>query len=240
MRPDAGGGMTGVGHNMPPRHEAFAMALEEMRLEAGNFLDGAPVETQGQADAIGKIISTAKKIRKDADAARKEDKEPHLEAGRAVDTNYKPVIDTCDTIVTAAQKPLTVYLTKLAAEQAEAERKARMEADRLAQEAIAAQRASEGNVEAIERAKGLQAEADEAEKLAKRAGKAKAHVAGVDRAVGLRTYNVVTVTDRRAALLWIAKHDEAALDAFVAEYARRNGCARMIDGVTVTEERRVA
>lgn len=232
--------MSEIGHNMPPRHEAFAMALEDVRLEAGNFLDGAPVETQEQADAIGKIISAAKKIKKDADLARKEDKEPHLEAGRAVDTNYKPVLDTCDTIVTAAQKPLTVYLNKLAAEQAEVERKAREEADRKAQEAIAAQRACEGNVEAIERAKTLQREADEAEKAAKRAGKAKAHVTGVDRAVGLRTYDVVTVTDARAALLWIAKNDKTALDAFVADYARRFGSARMIDGVTVTQEGRVA
>lgn len=225
---------------MPPRHLAFAMALEEVRLEAGNFLDGAPVETQGQADVIGKIISSAKRIKKDADLARKEDKEPHLAAGRGVDANYKPVFDTCDTIVTAAQKPLTVFLNRLAAEQAEVERKARAEADRLAQEAIAAQRASEGNVEAIEQAKALQHQADEAEKLAKRAGKVKAHVTGVDRSVGLRTYNVVTVTDRRAALLWIAKHDEAAIDAFVTEYARRHGTGRMIDGVTVTVERRVA
>lgn len=232
--------MTEIGHNMPPRHEAFAMELEDIRLEAGNFLDGAPVETQEQANAIGTIISSAKRVKRDADAARKEDKEPHLEAGRAVDANYKPVLDTCDSIIKAAQAPLTAYLKKLAAAQAEAERKARKEADRKAQEAIAAQRASEGNVEAIERAKALQKEADEAEKAAKRAGKAKAHVAGVDRTVGLRTYDVITVTDHRAALLWIAKNDVAALDAFIDDYARRHGSARIIDGVTVTQERRVA
>ena len=232
--------MSEIGHNNPPAVDAFGMALDDAYETAKDFLDGSPIENQGQADAIGRIISEVKKIKRDADAARAEEKRPHDDAAKAVQTKWKPLLDRADTIVKAAQAPLSAFLNKLAAEQAEAERIAREEADRKAQEAIAAQRACEGNVEAIERAKTLQREADEAEKAAKRAGKAKAHVTGVDRAVGLRNYDVVTVTDARAALLWIAKNDKAALDAFVADYARRFGPARQIDGVTVTQERRVA
>jgi hypothetical protein len=145
---------------MPPRYEAFAMALEDVRLEAGNFLDGAAIENQEQANAIGLIVSKAKQIKRDADAARKEDKEPHLEAGRQVDASYKPVLETCDSIVTAAQRPLTVYLERLAAEQREAERIAREEAARKAQEAVEASRAAAGSIEGVERARALEKDAD--------------------------------------------------------------------------------
>ena len=230
----------GMGGNQPPANEAFSLALEDAYATAKDFLDGSELETKGQADAVGRIISEVKKIKKDAETARKAEKEPHLEAGRAVDAKWKPLADRADTIIKAAQAPLTAYLNKLAAQQAEEQRKAREEADRKAQEAIEAQRASAGNVEAIEKAETLQREADLAAKEAAKASKAKAHVAGVDRAVGLRTYKVATVTDRRAALNWIAKHDPEALTAFVEDYARRHASTRPIDGVIVNEERRVA
>jgi hypothetical protein len=228
-----------IGHNNPPAIDAFGMALDDAYATAKDFLDGSPIETQGQADAIGRIVSEVKKIRKDADAARAEEKRPHDEAAKAVQAKWKPLLDRADTIVTAAQRPLTTYLAKLAAQQAEAERLARVEAERAAQAAIEAQRQADG-VEAIEQAKRLQDEADKAAKAANKAGKAKAHVAGVDRAVGLRSHRVATVTDHRAALLWIAKNDAAAVNAFVEDYARRNAPTRPMDGVEVTTERRVA
>lgn len=231
--------MSEIGHNNPPRHEAFAMALDEVRLEAGNFLDGAPIENQGQADKIGVIVSTAKRIKKDADAARKEDKEPHLEAGRKVDADYKPVLDTADDIIKAAQKPLTDYLNKLAAEQREAEAKAREEAARKAQEAIEASRAAEGSVEAVERARELEKEADKAAKEAAKAGKAKAHVAGMDRAIGLRTYQIAEVTDYAALLKFIKQTNPDALKEWLDEYARK-ALPSQLPGVTVRSERRVA
>ena len=51
---------------------------------------------------------------------------------------------------------------------------------------------------------------------------------------------MVEVTDRRAALNWIAKRDPDALSAFVEDYARRNAPTRPMDGVSVTQERRAA
>ncbi len=228
-----------IGHNNPPAIDAFGMALDDAYATAKDFLDGSPIETQGQADAVGRIVSEVKKIRKDADAARAEEKRPHDEAAKAVQAKWKPLLDRADTIVTAAQRPLTTYLAKLAAQQAEVERLARQEAARAAQVAIEAQRQADG-VEAIEEAKRLQKEADAAAKAAAKAGNAKAHVAGVDRAIGLRSSKVATVTDRRAALNWIAKHDPDALSQFVDDYARRNAPTRPMDGVEVTVERKVA
>lgn len=228
-----------IGHNNPPPFEAFSMALDDAYVTAKDFLDGAPVENQGQADAIGRIVSEAKKIRKDADAARADEKRPHDEAAKAVQAKWKPLLERADTIIEAAQRPLTTYLAKLAAQQAEAERLARAEAERKAQEAIAATRSAE-SMDDLERAHALEKEADKAAKDANRAGRAKAHVAGLDRAIGLRSYKVATVTDRRAALNWIARHDPAALEAFVAEYAQRHAPTRPMDGVSVIVERRAA
>ncbi len=231
--------MTTLGHNNPPAFEAFSMALDDAYSTAKDFLDGAPIENQGQADAVGRIVAETKKLRKDADAARAEEKRPHDEAAKAVQAKWKPLLDRAETIIEAAQRPLTTYLAKLAAQQAEAERIAREEAERKAQEAIAAARKAE-SMDDLEHAKALQDEADKAAKEAAKAGRAKAHVAGGERAIGLRSYKVATVTDRRAALNWIAKHDPAALTAFIEEYATRHAPTRPMDGVEVTVERRVA
>jgi hypothetical protein len=228
-----------IGHNNPPAFEAFTMALDDAYMTAKDFLDGQPIETQEQADAVGRIVSEVKKLRKDMDAARAEEKRPHDEAAKAVQAKWKPSLERADTIIDAAQRPLTTFLAKLAAAQMERERLARAEADRLAQEAIAAQRQAE-SLDDLERVNDLQKAADKAAKDAARAGKAKAHVAGVDRAIGLRSYTVATVTNRRAALEWIMKNDPDALAEFVAEYARRNAPTRPMDGVEVTTERKVA
>jgi hypothetical protein len=231
-----------IGSNNPPAFDTYSIALDDLRIEAGNYLDGAALETQGQADAVGQLISTAKKIRKDADAQRAEEKRPHDEAAKAVQTKWKPLLDKADTIIAAAQKPLSAYLSRLADEQREAERLARIEADRLAQEARAARMASEGDIEAIERAKVLEAEAETAAKDAKRAGKAKAHVAGVDRAIGLRSYWSHQLIARRELLDWVMRNDPDGLTDMLNEYARKavaNG-TRHLPGVSITQQQRAA
>lgn len=230
--------MSGIGHNSPPAFDAYSLALEDVRLEAGNFLDGSPLETQEQADALGVIVTTAKRLRRDADAARAEEKRPHDDAAKAVQSKWKPLLDQVDAITSAAQAPLTDFLARKEAEQQEAARIAREEAERIQREALAAERAAAGNIEATEQARQLAKDADKAVKAANRADKAKAHVAGMDRAVGLRTYRLVTVTDRRALLEWVMRNDAEALAEFLTEYAERRGAA--LPGVEITTERRAA
>lgn len=234
--------MAEIGHNSPPAFDAYSIALDDLRTEAGNFLDGAPIENQGQADAVGVIISQAKKIKRDADAARADEKAPHLAATRAVDAKWKPLIDRCEQIEKAAKAPLTAWLNKLAAEQAERERQAREEAERKAQEAIAAQRAlatTEGGLEAVENVERLEQEAEEAAKAAARAAKAKPLVEGMDRRVGLRTYTSAKVVDRKALLEWVMWNDAAALTAWLEEYARK-ALPAQLPGVEIITERKVA
>lgn len=229
----------GIGDNNPPAFDAYSMALDDAYSTAKDFLDGSPIENQGQADSVGLIVSEVKRIKRDADAARAEEKAPHLVACKTVDDKWRPLTDRADTIIKAASVPLSAFLTKLAAEQREAELQAREEAAQKAQEAIAAQRASEGSVEAVEAAKALQRDADDAARDAKRAGKVKAHVAGHGRAIGLTSFKVATVTDRRLLLNHIARNDPDALTAFLEEYARK-ALPMQLPGVTVTTEQKVA
>lgn len=235
-------GTAEIGHNNPPAFDMFSMALEDVRLEAGNFLDGSPIQTQAEADAISRIVAAAKKLRKDADAARADEKRPHDDAGKAVQAKWKPLLEQADMIASAAQRPLTDYLARLAAKQAEEARIAREEAARKVQEAIEAQRAAEGSIDAMEAAAALQKDADKAMKDAAKAEKAKAHVEGDGRAIGLRSYWTATVGEYSAVLRWVKEHHPDALREWLAEFAaaKVRAGAREIPGVSIKQERRVA
>jgi hypothetical protein len=228
-----------IGANNPPAFDAFSLALDDAYDTAKDFLDGKPIANQGEADSIGRIVGEVKRIKRDADAARAEEKAPHLVATRAVDDRWRPLTERAETILKAAQAPLTAYLNKLADEQREAEVKAREEAARKAQEAIEASRQAGGTIEAVERARELEKAADKAAKEAAKTGRQKAHVTGADRAIGLRTYKVATVTDHAALLKWIKANDPAPLRAWLEEYARKALPAEL-PGTTVITERKVA
>jgi hypothetical protein len=223
--------MTGLGHNSPPAHEAFAMEADELFNTASDTLEGMDaVQNEEQNTALDGLKDDLRRVAKDAEATRKAEKEPHLEAGRAVDAAYKPVADKCKKAIAAINAMQTPYLVAKQAERDEAARKAREEAERKEHEARAKLEADAP----LEQRYEAEQEFAAAKKLSAVANK-------IDRsATGLRTYNVVEVTDRRAALNWIAKRDPDALSAFVEDYARRNAPTRPMDGVSVTQERRAA
>lgn len=231
--------MNGPGHNNPPRHESFAMALDDVRLEAGNYLDGEPIETQEQADAVGVIMGTARDIKRDADKARKEDKEPHLKAGREVDASYKPVLQKADDIVRAAQSALAPFLAAKQRKQELAAQKARVEAERKASEARKAEQAASASIDDVEAARAKQKEADKALKAASKAEKAKPLVAGSGRSIGLRSRQIAVVESHRELLLWIASNDKPALDVFLEDYASK-ALPSKLPGVRIDTERSAA
>lgn len=220
---------------------AFSMAVDDLYAEAANFVDGAPVETQGQADALAKIITDAKLIRKDADAARKTEKQPHDEAAKAVQAKWMPVLTKVDDVIAAVQKPLTSWLQ---AQEVEAQRvadEARANAYRLAAEAIAAAKTS-GSLEDLTATRELQDAAVKAGKQANFAAKAKSHVQGGGRAIGLRTYWEASLIDSAAALKWARETHPEQLREFLRELAGKavNAGAREIPGFTITNQRKVA
>lgn len=200
--------------NNPPPEATFSMAIDDLYEEAKNFIDGTPVETQGQADTIGKIVSELKQIAKAADAVR---------------------------VITAANKPLTAFLLRQEQERQEEANRLAEQARIAAIEADKA-RANIASLDDAERADELAKEASKLDKSAKRTDKAKSHVASVGRAIGLRTYWIASVTDFGALLSYMKKARPDDLKAMLSEYAKSQVSvgARHIPGVLIEQEKRAA
>lgn len=219
--------MSTIGHNQPPPHEAMSLHIEDLFQLISDTTEGAEVKTDEQEAALANLLDDIRQARKDADAQRVLEKRPHDEAAKAVQALWKPLLDRCDAAANEIKAKLTPYRTAKQKAADEAARKAREEAE--AREA-AAREALQSDI--------LEQRFD-AEQSLKAAKRLKVQANKVDRApTGLRTYTVRTVTDHRAALVWIAKNDKPALDGFIEEYARR--CTLAMDGVEVTEEKRAA
>lgn len=229
-----------IGGNHPPVHESLLMELEDVHLEASNYLDGADIASHEQAEAVGLFVKKARELKKKAEEARVAEKEPFLEAGRAVDAKFKPITTRADTIVKAAQAPLTRWLEKLEAQKLEEARVARELAEKAQREAREAQELAErqGNLEALEEAQRAQDNADLLHKTAKRAEKDKAQVGGGEgRAVGLRTVTIAEVEDYKALLQYIMRTDPQPLRDWLDTYATR-ALPAQLEGVKLRTERR--
>lgn len=235
----------GIGHNNPPAFLACDADISDLYDEAKHFLDGAAIETQGQAEAVAAILDRARKAWKAADEQRKTEKRPHDEAAQAVQDQWNPLLTKAKRLEGVAKTAIGAWQLKLEAEQ-------RAEAARLAQEAeqarIAAQEATRAQhgaerLEDAEDAEAIIKRAKQAEAAAARADKAKPLVAtGGGRAVTLRTYWTPELTDAHAALVHYMQRQPDELKAWLLDQARKdvNGGARDIPGFKINEERKAA
>ena len=233
-----------IGDNNPPEPtliEAAREKITDLELEANNWFDGAEVENQGQADEVSKIIDAARAAKKRFEADHKVEKQPHLDAGRAVDAAWKPLIAATDRVVEVAKAALTPFLIAQERAKRAAEEAAKARADELAAEArrLAAQNdgslaAAKARDAAIEDARIADARAAAAER-----DKAGAKGAGMARTVSLRTTWRASVVDRRALLNHIARTrpDDLSewLDTWAATAVRLG--ARDLPGVETYEEK---
>lgn len=226
--------MTAIsGHNRAPACESFAMAINDLFAEAKNFLDGQPIEKQQQADALGKILTMMKDLVRDAEKTRKAEKQPHIDAGKAVDDRWKAVKAPAELTIAEATKPLTVWRT-------EQQAKADAEAKRLREEA--ATKLAEAQA-ARESAASLE-EAEQAEAVLERANIAQKTANKIDRApTGLRTTYAAHVTDYGLLLKWVKQTHGEELKQFLDGYAQRNieiAKAGNMPGVEVETVRKAA
>lgn len=233
-----------MGHNNPPEPTPLEQAKEEISLltEEAEAWAGTPIENEQQAADVAKLLDTARKAIKRFEGFRKEEKEPHLAAGRAVDEAWKPVIADGERIVECTKQAQTAWLKKLDAEKRAAEEAARKEAEAKIAEAQRLAAEADGSVEAAKARDEAIEEAKRAERAAARAShdKAGAKAEGMTRSVGLRTVYSAKVVDRRLLLNHIATVDPAALITFVEEWATkqvRAGARGGIPGVEVLEDR---
>lgn len=230
-------------HNAPPPFDAFSLHIEELIENAKQHLDGDPITTQGQADAVRMLLDMIRTAKKDADKERAAEKKPHDDAAKAVQARWKPLLDRCDIAADTAKKALVPWLEHLEAQQRAEAEKARREAETKRQAALEAERAAcAANLEAIERVEQARKDAAAAEKAANRADKAKAHATGGSRAIGLRSYWIAEITDRRELLAHYMRTRPADLEAWLQDQADKDVRAgiRNIPGALIKEERRAA
>lgn len=218
-------------HNNPPDpiDEALA-AFGDTITEAEGWLDGKPVETEGQMKAVDTLTKEIKAARKAVEAAEESEAKPIYDQWKAAKARYKPTLDDLDRIVKGLVAAVDSFKRKLAAEKEAARKKAEAEAweaTRKAQEA--ARLADASNIEAQRQAAAAQAEAEALQQAAM--------AAKHDTVKGMRTVTRYQIEDHRAALHWIAANDRDAVTAFIEEYARRNHKDKQIAGVKVWQEK---
>lgn len=234
-----------IGANHPPPEDpfgAFDTHLSDLLGEARNFLDGAGVNSEGEAEAVSKLLDLIRTAGKDADKARAAEKRPHDDAGKAVQAKWKPLLDRAEIAVDACKKALTPWLQKKAAEQAAAAEVARREADARAAAAAGAMRQADAtDLTAREAAEALVTDARLAEADATRAEKARPQAAGGARATTLRTSYRAEMTDAREALRHYLATQPDAIKASLQQLADADlrRAIRTIPGFTIHAEQTV-
>ena len=220
-----------IGGNCPPDPiDAICAQFESERMEAENWLDGTPVENEGQMKAVDTLRKSMREFRIGLEGGQKSATAPLYDAYKAEGARWKPSIEDAQRIEKGLVALVDGFKKKLAAEKEAAERAARAEAARKMREAEEAARAANAaDIEAQRAAAEAQREAEEAQRRAAAASK--------DTVKGLRTVTRYEITDIRDALHWIAKNDKDAMTAFVEDYVRRNHKTSTITGVRVWQDK---
>ncbi|WP_347822776.1 hypothetical protein [uncultured Planktomarina sp.] len=221
-------------HNNPPSPvELFAEQIASITSQVDVFGD----INEDNAGAANDLIKRAGQIAKEIDQKRKNEKQPHLDAGREIDGTYNPLKEKAASSVTPLKKALAAHISeqKRIAEQArrEAEEKARKEAARL--QALADDPLIGDQVQ--EQAKEAMTEFKDARIAEKQAANVKGS-AGF-RAAGVKTKRFAKVTNSRELVRHYANHpDVVALCERLANADIRaaKGAPVVIGGVEVETE----
>lgn len=234
-----------IGHNLPDEERAFAAFeahIGDLFEEAKNFLDGQPIDSDGAADAVSKLMEMIRTAAKDADKARAAEKKPHDDAAKAVQARWKPLLDKADMAVSTCKRVLAPWLARKEAEAratAEAARKEAEEKARIAAEAM--QQTTVNDLAGREQAEALLEDAKAAEQAASRAEKVRPQASGDTRAVTLRTtYRPELVNASEALRHYVAANPDAikACLQSLAETDVRNG-KRSLPGFVIHEDKTV-
>lgn len=220
------------GHNNPPADAAWGLHVDELFSLLSDTLAGGAVDSEEKEAAIDALMNDFRKAEKDADKERKAEKEPHLEAGRAVDAKWKPITDKANRGADACKDALTPYRVEIQRAKDEAARRAREEAEskeKAAQEALRQSDDLEARYQAeqqIEAAKKLTAVANKIDRSAS----------------GLRTYWTHRIMNRRELLLHVMDRYPEDLADMLNEFVRRKVASgtRSMPGVEITEDKRAA
>lgn len=209
--------------NLPPEPAVqFAEFVEDLLLEARNYLDGEPIANEEQANAVSSLLNRARRVSKDADEARKVEAKPFDDGKKAVQARWTPLIAKADLAANTCKQALAPWLAAIEQKQREEAEAARKEAERIAAIAAEAHQKAHGNLEAAEDAERLLKVAEAANRDAVKAGKAKAHATGGERAVGLVDKFTPVLTNPVMAARHYYQHQRTAFEEWLQEQAEKD------------------
>lgn len=202
-----------------------------------------PVKTQADADKVAIWAKRLTAIKSKAEALHKVEKQPHLDAGRAVDDKWRELKTEPDDVVKKMRLHVKPFFDELKRAEDERQRKARDEAaaaQRKADEAAAKAREADNNQSAVQREAAIQA-AEEAAALARQAEKdaeARKVTAGRTGArMGLRTEKVGVVTDYALAAATLVEMKHVDMLGMIDTLAKRAAKAKMpFAGMKIVDE----
>jgi hypothetical protein len=245
---EAGPRLGGIGDNGAPEPTPFELVkaeIEDLRVEAGNWLDGAEVQSQAEADKLGLLLERVRNAAKRADAERVKEKEPHDEAVKQIQDRYNSLIGNTKSvkgvavrIEEAVKEALGGWLRKVAAEQERQRQEAAQreaEARRQAEEHIA----HTHDATDIDDRDAALADVDRARQAAidlAAANRAKAQAQGETRAIGLRTVYRAEIVSLKDALAHYWRDRPEAFSATVEQFAKddiRAGKRSDIPGIII-------
>lgn len=214
--------VAGTGHNSGAVDEAEAFADQVEAAEKGKDAYAKIVDDE-QLAAAQSLRSRLLELKSEGEKKHKKEKEPHLEAGRAVDKRWLPVVKRAQAAADAIRASMGAYETEKLRKQRQAE------AERLAAE-IAARKEAEKN----------SAPADP-EPAPEPVAAAPTPIRGsYGRAASVSVVNVVTaITDQDALYQFLRNHPDLQNCMFdLAKRAVAKG--HTVPGVTVEEQAKVA
>lgn len=232
----------GIGHNAPPEGlDALTQSIEEAADEALKWLEGREIKTKTDADRAGNLRASLQKLYKRADDERKEKKRPHLDANKAIEAEYKPLLERAKDAGTALKSALTVYLRM----EEEKERKRIAEIERKQREKEMAERkriADEAAKAALENREPEPIPEPDPKPEPIEQKKVSAGGATGNR-VTLRTYKIAEITDLDKAFEHWKDNPRvrAAIEVEIQKLANATiKTGEVVEGVEIKEERRAA
>lgn len=228
--------MSNIGHNsgdVSP-FDQHKDNISELYDEAREWLDGDPITTQGQSEGVATLMDMLRKAKAAAEKDRKAEKQPHLDAGKAVDAKYKTITEKADLATTACKDALKPYLQERERQRLEDERRDREEAERLRKEAEAAAKSLDDMADA----KDKLAQAVEIEKDANRTARKRENAKSqTGKAAHLRTVYRVNLSDLKAAAshYWGTEYGRQAISDALTKLAEQEvrGGKRQIPGFDI-------
>lgn len=228
----------GIGDNRPPAfdpdaYDAFTAKVRDFSDAAAEWKESGAIDDKETAEKAGDFLSGARKLFKEIEEKRKAEKQPHLEAGRTIDAEFKKLTSAIETAVAWVKKPLEAYMQEQERidreRKAEEERKARAEAEAAARAQAEAE--ARNDIMGQEEAKAAAEEAQQRQQEAQKVETAKVGSAtGGGRRTAMRTERKAQIESVNLAFAYY--RDRPEVTALLVQLA--NADIRAAKGADIT------